>query len=370
MYKGIFVDDDVRDFKYAESMSHHEAPGLTVKGLLPDKTLVELSDQIRGDSPDLLALDFRLDEQLCDDHSNRYKAAPLAQHLRDHATESPRDDFPIILVSHEDKVRDFYNPDLTAHDLFDVAYEKENLGNSTTKKEIFSLVIGYKRIIELLGNKNLLLNCLRLDTEFEDAVNSQLVDDVSSLRAPHQISRYVLKNIINRAGPLIDQYELLARLGIDPSSDDIEKVKEILRQQEINYSGIFAEGWERWWTFKLEDFGRSLCGQSFGELNADERCACLSEHFGLKIRPVRSRWTNKSDVYFAFACASCKLPTEFDFSVEAHDPLLFDFMDKKRICWKCIQLGEHVENKIKVASADLFISKKIENGEIVFEEGD
>ncbi|HCT29729.1 MAG TPA: hypothetical protein DIW31_03110 [Bacteroidales bacterium] len=364
MFTGIFIDDDERDFKYAESMSIAGDPGLSISILRPDIAFVEIADHIRREKPDLLALDFRLDEVLLGDAPNRYKAGPLAQLLRDYATESPADDFPIILVSHEQKVRDFYNPDLTSHDLFDRIYEKEYLGRSGTQKEIMSLITGYKKIIQFIGKDGLLVNLLDLNPEYCHAINEQFIIDISQFRAPHQVSRYVLKNIIDRVGVLLDINSVLAKLGLNHASTDIEQLKEVLRHNKIHYTGAFSEGWERWWAFRLDDFGQSLCGVSLGDLTAEEKVNCLKGKLKLELKPATSRWTNASSAYFAFACASCNMPTELDFSVEAYDPLPFDFIEKKRVCWKCLQTGEYKEKNLKVSQNDRFIANKVENGQI------
>jgi hypothetical protein len=365
MFVGIFVDDDERDFKYAEVMSIYEEPSLNVTILRPDKPLVDLADEILSSRPDLLALDFRLDEVLFEDKPNRYKAGPLAQQLRDHATEVPSEDFPIILVSHEQKVRDFYNPDLTTHDLFDRIYKKESIGGHVFKNEILSLIVGYRKIIDFIGKDDALAGILSLNKEYKDAIPSQFFIDIAELKAPHQISRYILKNVIFRTGVLLDTNEILAKFGISPTSNDIPEFKNILFENQVNYKGIFSEGWERWWAFKLEEFGQSLCGDVLGKFTAEQRCACINGEKGINLTPAVSRWTNRTSAYFAVACTSCHSPTEFDFSVEAHDPVLYDFLEKKRICWKCVQTGQYKEKGLRVSESDKFIAGKIENGQIL-----
>lgn len=365
MFTGLFIDDDERDFKYAGNMS---IPGkLEMLVLRPDRSFVDIADEIYHCKPDILALDFRLDEILFENSPNRYKAGPLAQLLRDHATDSPTDDIPIVLVSHEQKVRDFYNPDLTSHDLFDCIYEKENLGTPFFKSEILSLILGYKKIINCFKSGSRLLDLLCLDSADSVRLHYQHILNISEFKAPHQISRYVHKNIIRRNGPLLDEPSLFAALGIAPDSTGTASLKAFLAENGIRYQGVFSEGWERWWEYRLVELGVKIAGVAFADLTGEERVAALNSVCASNLRPAKSRWTNSSESFFAFACASCLMPTEIDFSVEAYDPIPYDFMPKQRICWKCIQTGEYKENKLQVGANDRFIADRIENGIITQE---
>ncbi len=103
-FSNIFIDDNDDEAVYAEQMTTrgelelvHERPGsLTIHSI-----------NIFARKPDLIALDYRLDEDLGDLADNEaYKASAMAQQLRDLAIETPEADFPIVLISSEEKIRD------------------------------------------------------------------------------------------------------------------------------------------------------------------------------------------------------------------------------------------------------------------------
>ena len=106
-----------------------------------------LAQEISATQPDLLALDYRLNDPR-KERPFGYKAGPLAQQLRDQALETVSQDFPIILVSHQDDIKAFFD-NVTAHNLFDRCFSKEELGNGGSHRlQILSLVKGYKHLIK------------------------------------------------------------------------------------------------------------------------------------------------------------------------------------------------------------------------------
>jgi hypothetical protein len=90
----------------------------------------------------------------------------------------------------------------------------------------------------------------------------------------------------------------------------------------------------------------------------------LNKKWGLKLLPAKSRWKNDTDAFFGFACASCHLPTERAFSVLAYDPTLYSFVQRKSVCWKCVETGEFEKHDLEIDDGEKFIVEKILNGEI------
>lgn len=368
MYKGLFIDDQKEDDYIARYLSSKEQ-NILVEFREPDKELLELAEEVIKYKPAVLALDYRLDERPAGKgNANRYKAGPLAKQLRDHAVEMPAEDFPIILVSHEGKIRQYFDPDLTAKDLFDRVYSKESVTDEQTRyiKEIVSLIKGYIQIIKSLEHaKNRRLMYL-LDIAEEESSNLDYLDLqlISGYMVPHQIARDIFNKIIDRQGLLLDKDNVIAVLGVDPKTIDLENLFIKLAENKIIYSGVFSDGWDRWWAHRISSYGKKLCGKAFGNLNAEERVKCLNNSYNLKLSPAKSRWTTRINSLYAFACLSCRQPTEMEYSVQAYDPVSYEFMQKRRICWTCVQTGEYAEKNLRINTADMFIAKKIQNGEI------
>ena len=147
MYQGIFLDTQDTDKRFAELMSTQGSLGLNVTFEKPTELLTQ-AQQIWDNQPDLVALDYRLNDTR-NQQSLNYKAGALAQQLRDCVMESVTKDFPIILVSNKDDINAFFD-NVTANNLFDRCFSKEELGNggSTSSQTILSLVAGYKQLIK------------------------------------------------------------------------------------------------------------------------------------------------------------------------------------------------------------------------------
>lgn len=150
MYHGFFVDDDINDETYIKALS---SSALSFKLEKPEE-LTSVAASIFNASPDIVALDYRLDENYSECQAAQYRAGPLAQQLRDLATANVQQDFPIVLVSAEGKIRHDYNPDATTHDLFDNIYPKEHAFQY--RSELIGLIEGYKTLKECWSQTNII----------------------------------------------------------------------------------------------------------------------------------------------------------------------------------------------------------------------
>lgn len=370
MYKVIFVDDREEEFKILDNLKGGNGGNIEIKSLLPKQSLTETANEILGLKPDLLILDFRLDEKALEPNIfANYKASPLAQHLRDFAVENIRNDFPIFALSNENKIRKFYTPNKTAHDLFDRIYLKKDILNSPDpiRREFISYMEAFKVIIEHFGEDDMFIRLLRIEENESGFIDNQFFREICQLKAPHLIARNIFPLLIERAWLLLDIDNLIALLGINPKCKDGEdffKLLDVLNQKNNKYDGIFGSGFERWWVNRVKCSFEEICSETSGDLTARERVDCLNENLRINLKPAISRWKNSSNTYVSFACNSCKNPTEEEFSVAAYDPTHHDFPGKKRICWKCVQTGEYEERNLLIDEGDLFIAEKIKNGEV------
>ncbi|HEC85582.1 MAG: hypothetical protein DRR08_28725 [Candidatus Parabeggiatoa sp. nov. 2] len=365
MYQGIFVDAAEADKHFAELMSSKGRYGLRVEFQKPDE-MMTLAKEILSSQPDLVALNYRLNNNRKKRPSN-YKAGALAQQLRDSVMESVSKDFPIILVSSQDDIKAFFD-NVTAHNLFDRCFSKEELelGNGGLhSEELLSLVKGYKHLIKNWNQPERWSIFLGITGQERLRISYQAIRELDKLKAPHQVARDILRYVIDRPGLLLDKENLLAELGVAETGKDVDALLEILRQEKVLYTGIFSEGWTRWWSHRLDRWGEKLCNEALGNLTAKQRTSCLNKKLGLKLSPAKSRWQGHTNALFAFACVSCHQPTEEEFSVAVYDPLPlpYTFAQSKYICWKCVETGEFEEKGFELDESEEFIVDKIQNGE-------
>lgn len=362
-FSGVFIDDNEGENGYAKLMStrgeldiEYEAPGRVsghAKSVFDAKT-------------DLLVLDFRLDEQGELDPNERYKGSVFAQQVRDLATGNPKQDFPIVLISSEDKIRAQFNPDLTSHDLFDKVYSKEEVNDriKQVQVELISLCAGYERL-RSVGDAFDLMELTALSSD-EDYVldHQELYLAVRRAAAPHQLASIFLCQLIGRTGLLLDIDEACARLGV--AHDAADYVANYLDDNGVSYKGLFSTGWQRFWAHRLDGLAQEIFGQRSTGIPANERAEKLSEVLGHEVKPATSPWNKRDDELIAFACACCSKGTEMRHSVGVFETNLPAFSVRRRICWRCVYTDHYQEQQpsLEIDASDKDLVEIIKKSEI------
>ncbi|MYM71761.1 hypothetical protein GTP56_06055 [Duganella sp. FT134W] len=356
VFKGLFVDD--LDDIYATLLSSNGEEGLQIMHLKLDEAAT-LAGQIFDSQPDLVALDFRLDENPeAIDPQKSYNGSGLAQLLRDKTSVSPEYDFPIVLISGEDKLERFYRPDGTAHDLFDRIYKKDEVANTqdVAKAQLVSLCKGYVALKAVWDRGDERLSVLGLNAaELPIVFNQELRAAILNAGAPHIAARTLLKGVIDRPGILLSDNELAARLGVT----SIEPLIQKLGEQHIQYKGIFHEGWRRWWAHRLDEWAMGVLKARPTTLTGTVRAQKLRDELGVAVEPAYSTWNKSSDERFAFSCCVCDRAGEIRHSVAAFDPQTPKYSIRKRICWDCIQTGRNNDKKIEVDEVDANLAAEV-----------
>ena len=340
MYKGILVEDNDTEAVFAEQMS--TSGKLELKHERP-QPVSQHSKKIFEVKPDLLVLDFRLDIDLGDmDASEAYKGSAMAQQIRDQAIGHPSSDFPIVLISSEEKIRSQFEPDQTSHDLFDKVYAKEAVTSyrDEVRKQMISLCEGYSLLRSKVGAFDL-LELAGLNAEQEYIMDYQELH--LSLRravAPHLVAAIFMNLLIGRTGLLLDINEACARLGVCKS--ERKSIEKLLYENDLAYSGLFCKGWSRFWAHSLDEFSIRIFGDRATGIPAEIRAIKLSEYCGVKLKPAKSPWTGKTDSLIAFSCFCCGKGTEMKHSVGVFEMGLPSFSVRRRICWRCIHEDRHL----------------------------
>ncbi len=262
------------------------------------------NDQIEsamGEEYDGLILDLRLDLATSADGTRAdYRAPTLAQEIRTRAAEDllgeshrGRGEYPIALWSTDERLDQSYARDNTSHDLFDLLCVKEHLVSDSPDvpsekkapavgRRLCSLVEGYRRIKALrteIGPEEQFYRYLGFEAvpDFLDERLAQLVpfDSAPENRPAHEYARFIRREVLESAGPLLDRRTMAAQLGIDAErSDDFDLLLERVFGEAV-YTGVFHEGWPRWWAEPVQDLTEKLAGTELRALAAPERVAIL-----------------------------------------------------------------------------------------------
>lgn len=348
MFNGYFVDD--QDKVYAELLGRE---GLLNIEHVEVSELIELAKELLEKKPDIVALDYRLDEKLTKIRPDQtYKGSALAQHLRDVAIEQPEHDFPIILVSSEEKLQRLYRPDRTAHDLFDRVYTKAEIRTESERiqAENIDLCAAYARLRELQGKFDV-VDLTGIGTDDADQINFQEFRElVETSKAPHLVVKAFYRQLIKRVGPLLSMEDVAARLGVPTAS--VQPALDALDGFGARYNGLLSEGGCRWWLYRFDQWAEEIFGGRPVRIPANARAKKLSEALGNEFPAAKSPWNDRDDELISFACACCRRPSEIRHSVSLFDPTVPRYSTVPRICWDCVQTDTYLKVSPPLVIAD------------------
>lgn len=332
------------------------------------ETLEVFAKELFSAKPGMIVVDYRLDERIgYNEQAVSYKASTLAQYLRDLASEDGNQDFPIVLHSAEEKIREYFHPEKTAHDLFDHIIKKSARKDADEeKRKLDALSEGYVRLLELRPYNEKLFDIFGLNSERAYLIDHQEIYNLAeTTKIPHIFARFLLKRLINRNGILIDDLTVLARCGIKASDAGKALVFDELRRLEAHFTGVFSGFRSMWWRLTLEMVLEEWLGGVVNGFTAQERAAILGKKFGYTFEPAKSAWNNSSNERITHVCSICERPTLVAHSVAIHEQLTGPLVERRRICFNCIQEDRHIDRTdIRIDVLDRPIEDAVRRGKI------
>lgn len=277
--KFIYIDDFVDNSIQAIN------DGLSDTGII-DVDLAEVKEfkeQISSFEGDLKLYDGAiLDLRLDGNHALnvKYTATSLAQELRSRsAANEGIKDIPLILCSTDEKIKALYNRDQTSHDLFDFAFKKDKRPDWVEiAKTLQSLASGYKVLRKrAIGS----FNFIGRDISTLDSRIFSKFSDPEAYYPVHEIAQHMIKDLFLQPGPLINRSLVAARLGIDIRKSDDWDLLLSNHFEEAQYTGVFCDGWNRWWADVITDKFKSFSGKRLAALKAEDRVSVLKNATGL-----------------------------------------------------------------------------------------
>lgn len=284
-FKVLYIDDDSETPLKIDSI----VEGLSSQNLINihlsyPESLEGYIEKIKNEFSDIDAciIDLKLGENHdSKDNFATYPAQILAGAIRTYQSGKDKkfDEFPIFLISSDDKKKDFYDTDLSSHDLFDFFISKNHIAErgKSYEKKIHSIISTYKFLVKEKDLSNL-LNISK--NEFESLnVFYNTDEQLNSI-----ISQFIYNEIILRDGVLIDVNVLSARLGIDiNASKNLEPLFESLNDNCL-YKGVFSDYYNRWWAHRVIYWWEDVFPNEkpLISLNAEERVNIIKQKFNLE----------------------------------------------------------------------------------------
>ena len=269
---------------------------LKVKLAWPDRTTLLVPESELDPGIDGYILDINLSDQV-DRAGHRFvgTGAGLAQDLRllqALGPEKGQKARPVVRLCAAQVFQDYLAGDDSTADLFDLGFDKETIGDIASRArakltalpELYAAVQGVhenSNAANILGLKDDQYG--RLHSRFRAALESELK------RKPHEAVSFIIRELFDAPGLLIDEVVLAIRLGVDKArSNDWERVKEHFSTAQ--YVGVAANGFRRWWVDLFLARWLELNPQPPFRLSAEQRIAALSAagfHDLTAIAPVK-----------------------------------------------------------------------------------
>ena len=254
-----------------------------------------------------------LDLGLCDlpnedlEHAN-FRGTSLAQEIRTRQKEGIIKSLPIILFSGNDKLSLLL--ETTGLDLFDLCIDKESVNDEVfdeLSSKLYALAKGY-----CLINNNVERNIEQILCVPIEDIDNRLIVELNSLKKNpvHVIASFIINELLNHQGLLIDEQTLAARLGVDKvKSEDWNLLLEQL--QFAKYKGVFSEGWERWWMKSIEEWWeKEISKKSLRTMGSSQRIMKIKENLNLtKLIPYNKVNGTDSDAFWTI-CQGYKKPID------------------------------------------------------------
>ena len=207
-------------------------------------------------------------------NNTKFSATSLAQWIRSYAVEEDKPHKPIVLLSNDLQCA-HYTDDVTSHDLFDIVIER----TVDLPWEPFAIQL------DILAETYCSLNADK-EKNLHNIFQKDFIDSSVTMLAPFvksdsfNVSRFamfVLHDLFEHSGCLIDESVLAARLGIDKvkSGKEWEKFRDI-HFSSVQYTGVFAQLKRLYWNKEaINIFKKMTGGKSPASMTGPQRVEAI-----------------------------------------------------------------------------------------------
>lgn len=286
MRRYLFIDDATGAGNDAERYQKllQQADVLAIDLAWPNREELLVDEGDVGDGIDGYILDINLKDQISKD-GERFlgTGAGLAQDLRllqalwPKEGQKPR---PIVRLCAAQVFQDYLAGDNSTADIFDLGFDKETVGDiaSAVRDKLVALPELYDAV-QAAPSTDLAREVLGLSAEDYDRLHSRfrVAYEAELVRKPHEAVSFVIRQLIEPAGLLINEDLLAVRLGVDkhhsPSWEGVRTLFDACR-----YTGAANSGFARWWADKVTAKWVTLNREPLFRLSSVERVNILKQY--------------------------------------------------------------------------------------------
>ncbi|CAM3931333.1 protein-PII uridylyltransferase [Rahnella bruchi] len=253
-----------------------------------------------------------------------YFGAALAQNFRTHmaAKTDHMQQLPIVLMSNEKNLIDYYNPDESSHNLFDLVINKIQLRDAKCGEYFAKYMLSLSQSYKILSTEYKLENLLNCDKQTLSLLDPRFISYLESKNGdPYATTFAITSTLIKSAGILVTEEMLATKLGIDiEKSKSWDDIKELLIS--FKYQGVFSEIRERWWFTFIENWWETEIDKTtLKALTSYQRVDLLREKLSIQeLCPLEPSYPNQSSKFWVNCVVSKKPLDPYDaLRAESHD---------------------------------------------------
>ena len=348
--RAVLVEDSEVDRAFADRLTRL---GLPCEHIAPPAARGELIARIEKGKYGLVILDYRLDDR----GPGTYRGGTVAADLKERCPG-----LPIVLFTTAEKRKGFVENNPALRELFDFVVMKESIAEKKARalivEQLIDLAKGFKRINRTLartakaGGFERVAKLMESERDELEGVRGEIQPDNPN---PAEVCRLILKELIAYPGPLVDDSEARALLGVDLTSFRKSKLQEIL--EDSRYKGVFSKIAQRWWKVRLQSV---LSSRPVDKDVVDWRPRALAKLCGSRIRSGGCVWCGEPEIIHG--CDICGESVDGRHSLTANDASRPRWADPKLVCYRCVQTGRADPNNFSGASAG--IAQRLASGAI------
>lgn len=336
----ILIDDNEDDRHTFERLAKYGIPCKVIEP--PSLTAVQddVVASINDGTYNLLLVDFLLDQEASEHgESASYRGSTPAALVKERCPH-----IPVVLVTTEDKYRDYVErrPELRA--LFDFVLPKNQVRTKEDRaiaaQRLSDLALGFQRLRVVLEGENTEVRW----KNFREALGAT-DDEIHSLRkewpselpdSASELARWLLKGLLKYPGPLRCGQETAATIGVTPEAMSDGAI--LAWAAGASYTGVFGRIHKRWWNGRL----LASLDDSLGEVArrpSGMRAAALVQLLGLEQPYIaQCTWCREPSVHRV--CILCNETVDATHHLTVRQSGYPIWALPSVVCFGCIETGE------------------------------
>lgn len=346
----VFIEDDEKDLdRYSRILS--EKDKIIVTPTLPPRHVDELQ---LSPTPDLVLIDYRLNQPQRSGDFVTYKGGTLANYV---AEQFPKT--PLIILSTRDVFDLFPNYEEEIRSVDYILYKGDiNKDPKFGRNLLITLAQGFKELAKVEQNQRTWQTLLRLlkadSSEDENLQRSSPPRIEQSEKWPvHSVTRWILRVLFEYPGIFYDSLYASAMLGIREKDFLKDEVQSFFK--DASYTGLFTGIKDLWWKDRLQKLAfRIIKDAELDPILSENFRIAFEKKIGNKLKPSICVFSEEKNANII--CYVLRKPVKMKYTLEYLPDTRPEAMDPARVSFKAILEEDIDPHLLPSADAELLES--------------